>query len=251
MPAVRSVDASGIRGVPYDAPMAHAPSSVEVTVQRLRRNPSAALLAAQLLTILAYPFLVTSTAGRATLGVAGVVVVVAALWAVRSTPALTWVALLLGLPATVLAVLEAIDPSNETVVLVSALFHAPFYFYVSYAMIRYVFADDRITSDEIYATGAAFTVVAWGFAYVYAAAQVLWPGSFSGIGGPGDRSWYELLFLSFTTLTSTGLSDITPALEHTRSLSMVEQVTGVFYIAFVVSRLVALSVRSRHSEDSA
>jgi hypothetical protein len=231
--------------------MAHAPSSVEVHVQRLRRNPSAALLAAQLLTILAYPFLVTTTAGRVTLGVVGVVVVVAALWAVRSTPALTWVALLLGLPATVLAVLEAVEPSNDTVVLVSGLFHAPFYFYVSYAMIRYVFADDRITSDEIYATGAAFTVVAWGFAYVYAAAQVLWPGSFSGAESPADRSWYELLFLSFTTLTSTGLSDITPALEHARSLSMVEQVTGVFYIAFVVSRLVALSVRGRHSEDSA
>jgi hypothetical protein len=231
--------------------MAPPPSSAEVALHRLRRNPSAALLAAQLLTILAYPFLVTSTAGRVALGVVGVVVVVAALWAVRSTPALTWVALLLGLPATVLAVLEAVDPGNDTVVLASALFHAPFYFYVSYAMIRYVFNDDRVTSDEIFATGAAFTVVAWGFAYVYAGSQVLWPGSFAGAGGTADQSWYELLFLSFTTLTSTGLSDITPALEHARSLSMVEQVTGVFYIAFVVSRLVALSVRSRRSGDAA
>ena len=50
--------------------------------------------------------------------------------------------------------------------------HAPFYFYVSYAMIRYLFHDDRVTRDELFATGAAFTVVAWAFAYVYAAAQV-------------------------------------------------------------------------------
>jgi CDP-diglyceride synthetase len=181
--------------------------------------------------------------------VVGVVVVLAALWAVRSTPALLWVALLLGAPATILAVLEAVDPSNDTVVLVSAIVHAPFYFYVSYAMVRYVFADDRITSDEIYATGAAFTVVAWGFAYVYAGAQVLWAGSFANVGSP-DRSWFELLFLSFTTLTSTGLSDVTPLLDHARSLVMVEQVTGVFYIAFVVARLVALTVRGRHSEGS-
>jgi hypothetical protein len=231
--------------------MALAPAPAEALLRRAQENPSAVLLAAQLLSILAYPFLADTTTGRVVIGVVGVAIVLAAVWAVRSTPALTWVALLLGVPATVLAVLEAVDPGNEPIVLASALFHAPFYFYVSYAMIRYVFADDRVTSDEIYATAAAFTVVAWGFAYVYAGAQVLWPGSFTGAGGAGDRSWYELLFLSFTTLTSTGLSDVTPVLEHARSLSMVEQVTGVFYLAFVVARMVALTVRGRPTEDSA
>ena len=117
----------------------------------------------------------------------------------------------------------------------------PFYFFVSYAMIRYLFHDDRVTRDELYATGAAFTVVAWGFAYVYAAAQVVWPGSFAGFGGTGDRTWFELLFLSFTTLTSVGLSDVTPVLAHARSLVMIEQVAGVFYVALVVARLVGLS----------
>ena len=231
--------------------MPSAPSPADLALRRLRQNPSAVLLAAQLLSILAYPFLADSTAGRVVIGVVGVVIVLAALWAVRSTPALTWVALLLGLPATVLAVLEAVDPSSDPVVLVSALFHAPFYFYISYAMVRYVFADDRVSSDEIFATAAAFTVVAWGFAYVYAGAQVIWPGSFTGVGGVGEPAWFELLFLSFTTLTSTGLSDVTPVLQHARSLSMVEQVTGVFYIAFVVARMVGLTVRGRHTEDSA
>ena len=105
----------------------------------------------------------------------------------RRTPALTWVALLLGLPAMVFTVLEAICPDSDGIVLGSALLHAPFYFFVSYAMIRYLFHDDRVTRDELYATGAAFTVVAWGFAYVYAAAQVIWPGSFVGADGVGER----------------------------------------------------------------
>ncbi len=108
-------------------------------------------------------------------------------------------------------------------------------------MIRYLFDDDRVTRDELFATGAAFTVVAWAFAYVYAAAQVIWPGSFVGAGGAGDRSWFELLFLSFTTLTSVGLSDVTPVLAHARSLVMIEQVAGVLYIALVVARLVGLT----------
>jgi len=207
----------------------------------LGRHPSALLLVAQLLAVLAYPFLDQSPAGRAVIGVVGTVVVLLALWAVRRTPALSWVAALLGLPALVTTVLEATHPDNDPLVLVNALLHAPFYFYISYGMIRYLFHDQRVTRDELYATGAAFTVVAWGFAYVYAVVQVVWPGSFAGSGG-GDRSWFELLFLSFTTLTSVGLSDVTPVLPHARSFVMVEQVAGVFYVALVVARLVGLTV---------
>ena len=215
----------------------------------LRRNPCALLLAVQLLSVLAYPFLDDSALGRAGVGVAGLVVVAAALWAVRRTPALSWVALLVGVPAMVFTVLEAVSPTNDPIVLVSAFLHAPLYLYISYGMVRYVFADERVTSDEIYAVAAAFTVVAWGFAYIYSGAQVVWPGSFAGSAGAGHQSWFELLFLSFTTLTSTGLSDITPVLAHARSLSMVEQVTGVFYIAFVVARMVALTVVRRRPEQ--
>ena len=205
----------------------------------LRDHPSALLLAAQLAAILAYPYFSDSATGRGLLGLVGTAVVLLALGAVRRTPALTWIAVLLGGPAMVCTVLEAISPGTDAFVLASDALHAPFYFYVSYGMIRYLFHDERVTRDELFATGAAFTVVAWGFTYVFSAAQVIWPGSFSG---DGDRAWFELLFLSFTTLTSVGLSDITPVLAHARSLVMVEQVAGVFYVALVVSRLVGLTV---------
>jgi hypothetical protein len=211
----------------------------------LRDHPSAVLLAVQLVAVLAYPFFDDSPVGRGVLGVVGTGVVLIALWAVRRTPALSWVAVLLGAPAMVFTVLEAISPGTDAFVLGSALLHAPFYFYVSYGMIKYLFHDDRVTRDELYATGAAFTVVAWGFAYLYVAAQVVWPGSFTGLGGVSEQSWFELLFLSFTTLTSVGLSDVTPVLAHARSLVMVEQVAGVLYVALVVARLVGLTIRRR------
>lgn len=207
----------------------------------LGRQPSAVLLGAQLLAVLAYPFLDGSPAGRALLGVLQMAVVLLALWAVRRTPALSWAAGLLAAPAMVFTVLEAISPGTGWIVLVSALLHAPFYFYVSYGMIRYLFHDDRVTRDELWATGAAFTVVAWGFTYLYAAAQVVWPGSFIGTGG-GEREWFELLYLSFSTLTSVGLSDVVPVEQHARSLVMVEMLAGVLYVALVVARLVGLTV---------
>ncbi|MBU2073839.1 MAG: two pore domain potassium channel family protein [Actinobacteria bacterium] len=208
-------------------------------------RPSAVLLGAQLLVVLAFPFLEGSPGGRAVLGVGQMLAVGAAVAAVRRTPALTWVALTLGVPAGVFTVLEAVaagDGGAEWIVLTSALLHAPFYFYVSYSMIRYVFHDDRVTRDELYATGAAFTVVAWGFAYVYAAVQVVWPDSFAGTGSEGVRSWFELLYLSFSVLTSVGLSDVVPVGAHARSLVAVEMIAGVLYVALVVSRLVGLVV---------
>jgi hypothetical protein len=213
----------------------------------LGTHPSGVLLGAQLVAVLAYPFL-ESTIGRVVLGVVQLGIVLLAVYAVRRTPALTWVALLFGLPAIVFSVLEAVRPDDDVVIVGSALVHVPFYFFVSYAMIRYLFNDDRVTRDELFATGAAFTVVAWGFAYLYAAAQVFWPGSFIGAGGTGDRSWFDLLFLSFTTLTSVGLSDIVPVLPNARSLVMVEQVAGVLYIALVVARMVGLTVVGRRGD---
>ncbi len=209
-------------------------------IETFRTHPSAVLLFGQLVAVLLYPFFDDSAAGRALLGVVGTVLVLMALWAVRRTPALTRMAVILGVPALVFTVLEAVNPADWTT-LGSALLHAPFYFYVSYGMIRYLFHDDKVTRDELYATGAAFTVVAWGFAYVYVAAQVVWPGSFVAYDGNGSQSWFELLFLSFTTLTSVGLSDVIPVLGHARSLVMVEQVVGVLYVALVVARLVGLT----------
>jgi hypothetical protein len=208
----------------------------------VKGHPSGVLLVGQLLVVLVYPFLGTSTASRAVLGVVQMLVVFLAVAAVRRTPALDWVALLLGVPAMVFAVLESVEPDSDWIVITSAAVHAPFYFFVSYAMIRYLFHDDRVTRDELFATGAAFTVVAWAFAYVYAAAQAIWPGSFVGANGD-HQPWFNLLFLSFTNLTSVGLSDVVPISAHAQSLVIVQQVAGVLYVALVVARLVGLTVQ--------
>lgn len=218
--------------------MSHADHRIRMV---LGKHPSAVLLGAQLVGVLAYPFLDGSRPGRAVFGVLQLAIVLTALWAVRRTPALTWVAVGLGVPGMVFSVLEVVAESDG-VTLTSALLHAPFYFYVSYGMIRYLFHDDRVTRDELFATGAAFTVVAWGFAYVFVAAQVVWPESFIGAGPGPERDWFELLYLSFSTLTSVGLSDVVPVEAHARSLVMVEMLAGVLYVALVVARLVGLTV---------
>ncbi len=220
------------------------------TVDFFRATPCAALLAVQLLGVVLYPALEDQTGragglGRSVLSVFALLVLFLAVQAVRRTPALTWISAVLGLPLIALTIAEGLQADNETVTLWSGLVHAVFYFYTAYALVRYMFNDDKVTTDELFATGAAFTVLAWGFAYLYNAVQILWPMSFTAYHDPdAPRTWFELLFLSFTTLTSTGLSDVVPVEAHARSAVMIEQVLGLMYVAFIVARLVGLQIRS-------
>jgi hypothetical protein len=201
------------------------------------------LLCAQLIGVLLYPFMDESPVGRAALSTFALFVLFLAVRAVQATSALTWIAVLLGLPIVVLTVLEVADPLSSQIILWSSVLHAVFYFYTSFALLRYMFLDRFVTRDELWATGATFTVVAWAFAYTFMAIQVIWPGSFTAAIGAGDsRTWFELLFLSFTNLTSVGLSDIIPVLPQARSWVMIEQVAGLLYVAIVISRIVGLTI---------
>lgn len=211
----------------------------------VKEHPSGVLLAAQLIAVLAYPFTGETPAGRAVLGVFGVFVLAVAVWAVRATPALTWIAITLGIPVMILTIAEALYPSHDAVRLWSSILHALFYGYTAYGLVRYLFDDTFVTRDEVFAVGANFTVVAWGFAYVFMAVQVVWPGSFVSYQGEGFQNFPNLLFVSFATLTSVGLSDVIPVLPHARSFAMVEQVAGVLYVAMIISRVVSLTVLKR------
>ncbi len=223
-------------------------------LDRLRRKvvelPCALLLFTQLAALLAYPFIETGTGdyvetGRAIFGLVGLLVLFMAVRAVRATPALTWIAVLLGGPVVLLTISEAVWPDNTTIAFWSALLHALFYFYTGYGLLRYMFADNWVTRDELYATGATFTVVAWGFAYLYVAVQIIWPHSFTAYGEtglPGARTWFEMLYLSITTMTSTGLSDIYAVEPHARAFVLLQQIAGMLYVALVVARLVGLTI---------
>jgi hypothetical protein len=210
-----------------------------------REQPSALLLAAQLAGVLLYPFMEGSGTGRALFSVFGIAVLGLVVLAVRSSPVATWFGLLLGIPATVLLLIEAITGAGGLRTY-SALLEAALYFYAAGGLIAYMLADHEITRDELFAVGATFTLIAWGFAFLYTACQALQPGSFTAAIDPAaDRSWMELLFMSFTTLSSTGLGDVIPVKAFARGLVMIEQLAGVAYVAMVVSRLVGLLVVRR------
>ena len=126
--------------------------------------------------------------------------------------------------------------------LTSGLLHAPFYFYVSYAMLRYLFHDDEVTRDEYFATARRLHRRGVGLRLRFSARPgrvarlVLQPGRAPIRRGsscstcPSPRSPASACPTSW------------PSALQARSLVMLEMMAGVFYIALVVSRMVGLTM---------
>ena len=113
-------------------------------------------------------------------------------------------------------------------------------------ILRHVLSFGPLYADRVHAALSVYILLALGWAGAYAMLEVLSPGAFSiphAAGAKPDEGaplLADMMHLSIATLTSTGFGDITPVAPFARSLSQLEQLTGVFYIAVLISRLIGL-----------
>jgi hypothetical protein len=103
---------------------------------------------------------------------------------------------------------------------------------------RSVFTAGRVNVHRILGAVIVYLTVGLVFASAYRACELLLHPSFSAAGraaGPSD-----MLYFSFTTLTTTGYGDIAPVHPFVRSLANLEAVIGQLYPATLLARLVTL-----------
>lgn len=207
----------------------------------LRKHPSTILLIVQVLGILSYPLMENTGAGRAVFGAMSIAVLSLVLWVINRSSA-HWVAWLLAVPSVLMSLLANFAGLPMLLPWAHAL-ESILYFYAVAGLIRYMLGDMRVTTDELVSAATTFTLLAWAFAYAFSACQAWVPGSFSEVSVPPQpRTWMELLFLSFSTLSGVGLSDIVPLSPLARALTMLAMFSGVMYIAIAVSRVISLTV---------
>jgi hypothetical protein len=217
-----------------------------VPLNYARRHPSAVLLVVQLAAFLLYPLMEKSPQSRMLFGVFGLLVLGLVLRVIRKTAFTTWVGWLLAAPVVLLAAVSLFVPRSPELMGAIAAFEAAVYFYAAGSLITHILEDQVATTDDLFAAGATFTLLAWAFAYVFMSLQEFNPGSFGIPGTPTmHRSWMELLYLSVMVLSSVGLSDVVPGTPFARGLVMLEGFIGVFYMALVVSRLIGLLAAKR------
>ena len=83
-----------------------------------------------------------SDVGRALFSLFGIAVLGLVVLAVRATPSLTWVAVLVGIPATILLLIQAVT-GDDALLPYSSAFEAVLYFYAAGALIRQIIGGPR------------------------------------------------------------------------------------------------------------
>lgn len=165
---------------------------------------------------------------------------------IRQSPAFTALGLFFVSGALLFSILILLGYREPAIQITAHIFESLAYFYAAYGLLRYMFADRYLTKDEMFAAGAVFTLLAWGFAFLYNICQLIDPNSFIKPEHVGIKSWLDILFLSFSLQSATGLSDIVPSGAAARVIAIIQMFGGVMYLAVIVTRLVALQY-TRHS----
>ncbi len=201
--------------------------------------PSAWLLLVQLLILVLAPLTNDSLTSHAVSWCLSALALLLVATIIRNSPIFTGFGLVFVILGLGLSSSYFFGMDSPNVQVAAHLVEAVAYFYGAAGLLMYMFEDEYLTRDELFAAAAVFTLLAWGFAFLYSVCQVWYPGSFNAVAN-GDRSWLELIFLSFSIQSGTGLSDIVPLTPAARVLTALQMFSGVMYLALVVSRLVAL-----------
>lgn len=205
-----------------------------------RLLPSAWLLLLQFFILILSVVVNHSATYRTLTWVLGVLVLLIIAKVIRQTPMFTIIGLVFVGGAVFFSLLHLLGVQHVMIQVIAHAFEAAAYFSAAYGLLRYMFEDRYLTKDELFAAGAVFTLIAWGFAFLYNICQLLMPLSFQNPNITGLQTWLDLLFLSFSLQSATGLSDLIPISASARVLAMLQMFCGVMYLALVVSRLIAL-----------
>jgi hypothetical protein len=134
--------------------------------------------------------------------------------------------------------------------------------YVGIVVLRSILAARHIRRNEIFGAIYLYLVIGVLFAELYQMLLVWQPDAlyFDPARFPESaalahrlftRGTGDVLYYSFVTLGTVGYGDVTPATPIARALSLVEMLTGVLYVATMISRFVSIQTtdETRRAEN--
>jgi hypothetical protein len=110
-------------------------------------------------------------------------------------------------------------------------------------IVRRVLLHRSVTLQTLLGSLSAYLLIGFLFMALYSAVSHLGTADFFAGGQPVDSS--TLQYFSFTTMTTTGYGDFTPAGSTGRSLAVLEALLGQIFLVTLVARLVAMFGRLR------
>ena len=120
---------------------------------------------------------------------------------------------------------------------------------VAVGILQFVFRGKTLTTDGLFATVAAYLVLALFFAQLYLLLLEWNHTSFNldVAGHPPQLLQSTLLYFSLVTLATVGYGDILPVSETARTLAVIEATVGQFYVAVIVAVFVGMYSAQRRA----
>jgi Ion channel len=200
------------------------------------------LLAAQVLMLLVLPWLGKATWASVFIRLLGAAALCSTIYAVSSRRVQWVTAVLLAIPAGFLNAVYAMHP-REGIAIPTWLCTIAFLLYALVSLLRSVIRAREITADTIYGALTVYVLIGlvWGVCYILLVttqpnAIAIDPTRHSST----SMDWFDCMFYSFVTLTTLGYGDMVPVTGPARSLSILEAICGIMYVAILVARLVGL-----------
>jgi hypothetical protein len=136
------------------------------------------------------------------------------------------------------------------------IFSILFLVFTLVSLLGAVIRAERVTHDTIYGALSVYLLTAIAWAAVYLLLVTIQPNAIAmdAARHPNHTmDWFDCVFYSFVTLTSLGYGDIVPLTAQARSLSVLEAVSGIMYVAVLIARLVGIhsAVKSHASTEVA
>jgi len=200
------------------------------------------LFGSLVLLVAAYPFLEQGILARATLLLLSTVIVVSGAYAISATRRHLAFALLLAVPVLVTG-WTSVFADARPIRYASYAASVTFYVYTLLLVLDDVLRKDDIRTDELLGALSVYILIGLAWSAAYHLVEDAHPGSFrSSVGQltPGDLTYY-----SFVTLMTVGSGEIIPVSATARSLTILEAMVGVVFVAVLIARLVGLHARGR------
>src|SRR5208337_2505158 len=122
----------------------------------------------------------------------------------------------------------------------SALFSV-FFCVTLVSVLKYVMRGRKVTRDKIFGAICVYLLIGFSWALFYRMVSLLNPAAFSGSRTTDmGINHFDFVYYSFETLCTLGLGDIHPVSSFARALTIVQALTGVLYVAVLISRLVSM-----------
>jgi hypothetical protein len=225
--------------------------------RRLVPHRHTALLAALIIAFLVRPFTGDSGLGPPLFSVAMLLLLLLALYNIdvdelvgdreillaqnRRRTIIAWT---LGVPAILERLVALLAPTHKLYYGGTILWLLLFA-YITWNELRAVLRQKEVTREVISMSISTYLLLGFTCGLFYIVLHDLQPNAFSfGAGAPVTETQTipVLIYFSLTTLSTIGFGDITPVTLQARYVAVAEGITGQFYLAILVARLVGMQM---------